>query len=364
MGLLRFLFATSVLIWHSGYIFGFNIIDDKVAVNSFYLISGFYMALVLDKKYIGKNGSYRLFITNRFLRIYPLYLFTLLVMLVFIFMKFFLHIGSSDNVIAHYLMYYHPTYSFALDLINFITRNLTLIITSDYFTTPDATGGYLIVQQAFTLQIELLFYLLVPFLFRLSSKLLIASVILYLIIYFLFLLPTGIVPIKSLSEGFLTSMVYFFLGLFAYRFIYQKIEINSPTKKTVIGIVICFILYAFIHQFNIFKIPLMIFQIQDIIYYLLLFLVLPFVFFLTRANDIDRWIGELSYPIYITHMVFVKLLENIPFFHTETALRTIGSIILTIGASILIVKYFEIPLDRFRQGRLKVKKPTYRSSAV
>ncbi len=362
MGLLRFLFATGVLIWHSGYIFGINIVDDTVAVNSFYLISGFYMALILNKKYVGKNGSYRLFITNRFLRIYPLYLLTLAAMVIFIGLKFFFHVGDPDNVITHYLTYYRPTFSFFFDLVNFIIRNLTLIITYDYFKTPDATGGYLIVQQAFTLQVELLFYLLVPFLWKLSNKWLTASCIVYLLVYFLFLLPKGIIPQKSLSEVFLNSLVYFYLGLFSYRFLYERIEKKSPAHTILLGIFICFVLYAFAHQFNVIKIPFALFQIQDVVYYLLLFLVLPFIFFFTKTNSLDRLIGELSYPIYITHMFFVKLLTNMPYFHNQAVLRTLGSVVLTVGVSYLIVRFFELPLDRFRQARLKVPHPRTKKS--
>ena len=40
------------------------------------MISGFYMAMILTEKYCGP-GSYRLFLTNRFLRIYPIYWITL-----------------------------------------------------------------------------------------------------------------------------------------------------------------------------------------------------------------------------------------------------------------------------------------------
>src|SRR5262245_63519896 len=43
-----------------------------VSVQCFYIISGFFIALLLNEKYVGPNDKY-LFYSNRFLRIFPLY---------------------------------------------------------------------------------------------------------------------------------------------------------------------------------------------------------------------------------------------------------------------------------------------------
>src|SRR5277367_1645398 len=73
MGLIRFILAISVVLAHSSSIFGFNLVGGQIAVQSFYIISGFYMTLILNEKYVGINNSYKLFITNRLLRLYPIY---------------------------------------------------------------------------------------------------------------------------------------------------------------------------------------------------------------------------------------------------------------------------------------------------
>ena len=52
------------------------------AVKIFFVISGFYMALILNEKYLLKTDSYKLFITNRILRLYPLYLITFIASLI------------------------------------------------------------------------------------------------------------------------------------------------------------------------------------------------------------------------------------------------------------------------------------------
>ncbi|MDH6355821.1 peptidoglycan/LPS O-acetylase OafA/YrhL [Dysgonomonas sp. PH5-45] len=82
MGIIRLLLAISVVINHSTAIFGCRLVGGAVAVQAFYIISGFYMAMILTEKYVGK-GSYKLFISNRFLRLYPIYWAILLVVILY-----------------------------------------------------------------------------------------------------------------------------------------------------------------------------------------------------------------------------------------------------------------------------------------
>lgn len=71
MGLIRFLLSIGVVIVHSAPFFGIEL-THGVAVPSFFIISGFYMALVLDKKYTG-SGAYKSYITQRLMKIFPFY---------------------------------------------------------------------------------------------------------------------------------------------------------------------------------------------------------------------------------------------------------------------------------------------------
>src|SRR5438270_656373 len=73
MGSLRFILAMSVVYGHAGDFLGFPLIPGDTAVQSFYAISGFYMALVLNEKYRPESSSYFLFISNRFARLFPVY---------------------------------------------------------------------------------------------------------------------------------------------------------------------------------------------------------------------------------------------------------------------------------------------------
>jgi peptidoglycan/LPS O-acetylase OafA/YrhL len=73
VGILRLILASAVVLVHTGSFFRFNITGGgQVPVELFYIISGFYMALVLNEKYVGP-GSGRAFYANRMLRLLPAY---------------------------------------------------------------------------------------------------------------------------------------------------------------------------------------------------------------------------------------------------------------------------------------------------
>ena len=134
MGLLRLLLALSVVLYHAGLIGGYNIANQIIAVNAFFVISGFYMSLVLSTKYNFPN-SYSLFVSNRLLRIYPIYWLVLLMTFAFVLGKYFFMSGESDNAIAHYLAHapHASQIEYLHSIFNYIIRNLTLMVTTDYF---------------------------------------------------------------------------------------------------------------------------------------------------------------------------------------------------------------------------------------
>ena len=97
MGILRFILAITVVIAHSSSVFGCNFVGAQIAVQAFYIISGFYMALILNEKYVGVNGSYKLFISNRFLRLYPIY-WTVLLLTIAMSIAVTIHSNGTENI--------------------------------------------------------------------------------------------------------------------------------------------------------------------------------------------------------------------------------------------------------------------------
>ena len=57
MGYLRLFFALSVLVYHvTPNPFGFSFFHSSLAVTGFFVISGFYMSLILQEKYVQKKN--------------------------------------------------------------------------------------------------------------------------------------------------------------------------------------------------------------------------------------------------------------------------------------------------------------------
>ena len=95
MGILRTLLAISVVISHTESIAGFRFVGGMMAVQVFFMISGFYMAMILSQKYVGK-GSYLLFITNRFYRLFPIF-WTILIITIFISLLWYFLFDDWEN---------------------------------------------------------------------------------------------------------------------------------------------------------------------------------------------------------------------------------------------------------------------------
>ena len=73
MGAIRFLLAFAVVCGHVGTLPYGNPFNGTMAVEAFYVISGFLIALVWDNKYSRMPGGLSLFYSNRAARIYILY---------------------------------------------------------------------------------------------------------------------------------------------------------------------------------------------------------------------------------------------------------------------------------------------------
>ena len=55
MGTIRLLLALFVVVTHTESFFGFNFTGGQVAVEIFFIISGFYMTMILNEKYVGEG---------------------------------------------------------------------------------------------------------------------------------------------------------------------------------------------------------------------------------------------------------------------------------------------------------------------
>jgi peptidoglycan/LPS O-acetylase OafA/YrhL len=344
MGLLRLLLALSVFLTHIQPFWNINLLNGGVAVDSFFIISGFYMALILKEKYIGK-GAYKLFITNRFLRIFPTYWVVLLLVILFILIKFFfLHGAGDDNVINSYLHFFTkmPPLTAIIGAVNYISRNITFLFTIDYFYIFTHEPRSFLVQQSWTLQLELLFYLVAPFFVKRS--------VFFLVIFIcLAKLVTQVIPFpynQTLLCNFTYSLVFFLAGVISYKF-YTLLKERQIARNKLLLIFIGFIFITF--SFDYLSLLL---HLSFWFYFLGVGLTIPFIFLLTQRSRLDQFLGNLSYPFYISHLIFIKILYNTPL-KDNNLLFSFTALALSLIASIAIFLLVEKPIDYYRQKRIR-----------
>lgn len=185
MGILRVLLALVVVIAHSRPIFGFNITDALTAVQMFYIISGFYMSLILTDKY----RSYKTFITNRFLKLYPIYLVVLVASVVISLITFLINreglildawINQSSGISFFSILFliFVNLIIFGQDLVMFMGFNSgNLQFNSNYLNSDPMAYRFLAVPQTWTLGLELMFYVLVPFIVKFRTRIIVLLIL-------------------------------------------------------------------------------------------------------------------------------------------------------------------------------------------
>lgn len=323
MGILRTILAIAVVVYHSFKIFGLRMCGGQVAVESFFMISGFYMALILNEKYIGA-GSYKKFILSRFYRIFPVYWIVLSCALLLSLTGYFAF--NHPYYLARYISNYQclsavTIFYFILENLIVLGQDVLYFLRLDEYCQPILTYNvlsykhtgyqYLLVPQAWTISIEFMFYLIAPFLVTKKIKWQIALVILglsgkYILAYYCYL---GFDPWTYRFFPF--ELAFFMAGSLAYAF-YKYIQHKTISPiigySMLIGCVSGIFLYEEIHiQEN----------LKNSLFYAFILISIPFIFLAFKNNKIDRYIGELSFSLYISHHLIVSVLRGYFFSHTH-----------------------------------------------
>jgi peptidoglycan/LPS O-acetylase OafA/YrhL len=271
------------------------------AVMFFYVISGFLMSLVLGGKYEPTAAGTLRFYQNRFVRIFSLY--WPIVALIFICLP-----SARDEFIAS---------SLADKLTNlFIFGADWRIAFADYpafhwAATPTA------LHQAWTLAPELTFYALAPFLLRSWKAVLI----------FLFL-SVGTRAVLVGMVGFRESWTYFFLpSTFLFfilghlaRSVSRRWPLINDWKVGVILVAGC-LSCLLVGSYATWDRP------RFWIAVLCFAAALPSIFEASRRSKLLNTLGDLSFPVYLVHVVMMLTLADVGFF----AMLPISAPIITLS---------------------------------
>ena len=363
MGIIRILLALSVLAAHSEAIFGTNLVGGKIAVQAFYIISGFYMSLILNEKYIGKNNSFRLFITNRFIRLFPIYWIVLTSTIIVcigvviitkgqILPKFDSYLSVKTNILSFLFLILTNIFLFGQDIVMFLgitPENGNLFFISDFAITKPPLHSFLFVPQAWTLSIELMFYLIAPFILKRGFKFVIIIIILSFICRLYLFNNLGLQNDPWTYRFFPSEIMFFLFGYLSYR-MYLKIKnIFLPTYISKIILLYVIVLTIVYQSLPVIKISYSPFNLFEIIYFLSIIFSIPVLFNFSKNLKFDNMIGELSYPVYISHILVITICSAVPFEFLKTGWLFA---LITIIIAYFLNKIVAIPLEKYRQSRL------------
>ncbi|MBO0948727.1 acyltransferase family protein [Fibrella forsythiae] len=363
MGLLKVLLAAMVVFVHAGQLPGFPTMGGSIAVQAFYIISGFYMALILNEKYVDQPHAYRLFLTNRVLRLLPIYYvvvgLTLLVALVMTItlgeprMEFFQAIRTNGNRLA-------PSTSALLlitnltlvgqDWLSFLTVSPatgTLVFTGDFSHAWINLNSFLVAHPSWTVGLELTFYLIAPLLVRRPLWVMVLVMTLSIAIRAALRYFAHLDSMAWTYRFFPAELLYFLAGGLAYKAYRHLKNRTLPGWLCPAAIAIALLYTAFfglIHQqLTQQGVPG---GLSSAVYRLVITATLPLVFIGSKHNKFDASIGELSYPLYLVHFL---VWETLGAWHIGGAYINLYTLVIATGLAYGINQLVGQPIEQLRQ---------------
>jgi peptidoglycan/LPS O-acetylase OafA/YrhL len=291
LDLLRLILASSVIFLHLRHLTDVPILNDffanldflsKNAVPAFFIVSGFLIFMSFDK-----SKSLSSYFLNRALRIYPAYV----VLLVLCMMLSLLFVEFIDTLFFKNI----ASYFFSNILfLNFLTPTLPGLFENNPITVVNGA--------LWTLKVEVMFYLSVPFIYYLVKRYnaIAVLVLLYVasFIYYISLTDYGVLPKYSefLAHQLPAQMGYFSSGILFYLY-FERLMKNR-------------------YYLMIFSSLTFILEIKFFMPFALAFLVFYLFVYLPKYSDLSR-IGDLSYGVYIYHFPLIQLLVQLGYFESH-----------------------------------------------
>jgi peptidoglycan/LPS O-acetylase OafA/YrhL len=348
MGIIRFLLAYAVIVGHFTFFPTYKLIGTDTAVEAFFVLSGFYIAMIWDTQY----SSTKDFLINRFLRLYPAYFVIAATNLVIN----MIDPGELKNIftfpplLSAYLIFTNAT-MILQDWAMFLgLQDGHLHFVANFNNSNPPIWRYLLIPQAWTLGVEISLYILAPILFFKKFKYVFAVFVASILIR-VYLLQHGKYDDPWGYRFFPSELALFMMGAVAYCF-YSKIKFSSnPELYSLLGKWFTTLIIGFIFFF-----PNIVagYEFKKGLFYLLLASATPFIFYYSKSNKWDRFIGELSYPMYLVWALRIDVTGPIFNFFDVTSENIKGFIsyaliiLMAIAIHLVVERPFEKLRARFR----------------
>lgn len=334
MGLLRLVLPLSVITAHLPGLFFIRGTVADVSVQAFYMISGFYIAMILNGKYDNNAEFWR----NRLLRLFPAYLVVLAFSLL---VKMMTAPGLSA--------YLSPALEMsARSWLYLVISNLTLVGQDWIFFTGASSSflPFMVVPQAWSLGVEITFYAVAPFLLRPFRPKLIAGLVLATVIARLIFANFGLMNDPWSYRFFPFEIGTFLIGSLAWA-LYESMKPQLERLPEIAGTVLTMVTMGFAISYYALPIDPM---TKRLLFLLILFLSLPLMFSLTKDMKLDKAIGDLSYPVYFCHFVVIDLLAYLWSTKAMMQWQMTCVMVTSVVLAWLIFLFVERPSERFRQS--------------
>lgn len=363
MGALRLLLALVVACGHltDSQVFG---TEAAFAVRAFFVISGFYMSMVIHDRYAGRGALD--FYASRLLKLLPVYwvVFGIFVLAGLICQAY----GHANFLTAHLntwraidfaaLPWPLLTY-FSVTMLSLIGADTLLFVAFDPASgalslAPHWASGSMLaigltpIAQTWSLGTELWFYLLAPFVVRRHLGLILALLLASIM---------ARIAVETIDASgwwkrgvFPSELALFLAGALAYRVHMRLPKIGASTCMaaglSALGIAV---LSRALTEWSGASVT------ASVVCYGALAVAIPFLFRLTQNGDLDKFFGDLSYPAYIVQFLVGFALLDIagrPSFHLHVAYDLaiwLPLALLAIMAAAAALHYAVVrPVDRLR----------------
>jgi peptidoglycan/LPS O-acetylase OafA/YrhL len=334
-------------------VLGFHLVQQHVsgalpfaglAVDFFYMLSGFVMAFAYEQKLRTGSMSFASFAWIRFVRLYPL-----------------LFVGTSIGILLGFLaasVKHDVTYQQIA-----LSGALSLFLLPSYVFSQWATAfPFNMAQWSLTFEIfaNVVFAVIAP---KLTTRVLIGLVALSAATLVALALLNGDTYAgfdkDNFGYGFARVMFPFFAGVLVFRFR------RRPRHAPLIAVSLMIALVAFI------MVPWWHAGLLTLPYIILLF---PAIIFLGAAVEVGpklsnafRFLGTLSYPLYILQSPILRAGEEVlkrkQFGFGGSVVFAIFEAVIVLAITYLALTFYDVPLRRFIRGRLAKRQPTLVSNA-